>query len=97
MVGIVFIAMFIGSLSAVSLAFSGWSLWVAIAAYIGSGILGLTMMVVAEICRAPLSKGIRLVVASASRMDFWRQEGDAYLQPRPIPSLSEYQFNTTRK
>ncbi len=48
MVGIVFTSMFIGSLLAVTLVFSGWPLWLAIAVYIGCGVLGLALMAAVE-------------------------------------------------
>ncbi len=97
MIGIVFVAMFIGSLSAVNLVFSGWPLWVAMATYMFSGILGLAVMAVAESYRAPLSRGIRRVIRSTYRLNYWRHKDDTYLESRPIPALSEYEFTTMRK
>lgn len=89
MVGIIFIAMFLGSLSAVTLVFSGWPVWVAIAAYLGCGMLGLVLIVAIDLFRPSITKGAKMLAAYVARIDTWRQHEQANLQPRPISALSE--------
>ncbi len=89
MVGIVFISMFIGSLSAITLVFSDWPLWVAVAVYIGCGMLGLALMAAVEIFRPSITKGMRLVASRVARVTISQKSKQTYLQPRPIPVLSE--------
>ena len=98
MVGIVFTAVFIGSLSAVTLVFSGWPLWVAIAVYIACGVLGLVLMAAVEAFRPSITNGLRLVTSRKSRVNVLQKHRQTYTQPRPIPALSEsYSIGQTKK
>lgn len=97
MVGIVFVAMFVGSLLSVSLVFTGWPLWVAMTTYVVSGMIGIGIILVLEAYRPILPRVSEFTKTSIWRLKFWQREDDANLQPRPIPALSEYQFHSTRK
>ncbi|WP_306116970.1 MULTISPECIES: hypothetical protein [unclassified Roseovarius] len=97
MIGIVFVAMFAGSLSAVSLVFSGWPLWIAMMTYVVSGLLGMVIMAAVEAYHPNILRGLEFAKNSIWRLKFWHREDDAKLKPRPIPALSECQFHSVRK
>ncbi len=94
MVGIVFFAMFSGSLIAVTLVFSGWPLWLALVAYLGCGILGLVMIVVAEFFRPALSRLLGLNASCVAIKGFERHAEGDYIQAKQIPALSDCQLTT---
>ncbi len=97
MIGIVFVAMFIGSLSAATLVFSGWPFWVAVVAYIFCGVLGFALIVVLELSRQSLLIWMKLIASPVARLNFWRVRKDKILQPRTIPALSDWHFTTNRR
>ena len=90
MVGTIFIALLLAFLSAFSLAFSGWPCWVAIAAYIICGMLGLVLAVALVSLRSLIMRGSQLVASTiTARNSRWRRREKDYLQPRSIPALSD--------
>ena len=91
MVGIVFIALFIGSLSAVTLVVTGWPFWVAIVVYIGCGVLGLVLLIAVESFRPSITKGVKLVASFVMRVNNLQKQKQLYRKPRLIPALSESQ------
>ncbi len=88
MIGIVFVAMFSGSLMAVALTFSGWPLWMAMASYVGCGLLGLVLCAIVEHVHPSLTNGIKLALAFVFRSSNSQKTKQELFQPRPVPALS---------
>lgn len=85
MIGSVIIAMFSGSLLAVTLLLVGWPVWVAILAYMGCGMLVLVFMATLKLFRWSISRTARLIVSVLSRRQYQR----AYATPRTVATLSD--------
>ncbi len=97
MVAVIFVTMFLGSLFAAILAFSGWPLWFAFTTYLLCGMTGLGLMILSDLFHPTLTKGMRRVKSSFPRLRFWKSKTVDYLEPQPVPDLSEYLFSSTRK
>ncbi len=93
---IIFVAMFLGSLLAAIIAFSGWPLWFAFTAYLLCGMIGLGLIVLSDVFQSTLSRGMAKVKSSFSRFTFCNKQTADYFEPHHVPDLSEYLFSSTR-
>ena len=94
---ILFFAMFLGSLLAAFLVFSGWPLWFAFSAYLLCGLTGLGLMLMSNLPQAVLRKAMLKVKSSISELSFFKNRSANFSEPQTVPDLSEYLFSTTRK
>lgn len=93
---IIFVAMFLGSLLAAIIAFSGWPLWFAFTAYLLCGMTGLGLIVLSGFFHPTLSRGMARIRPSFPKFRFWKKQAADYFEPQHVPDLSEYLFSSTR-